>query len=135
MGRVGDAELGHHRLFSYGTLAQVQVQRATFGRELDMRPDAVLGFELPVLQVTDRDVIGLGGRDRHPILRTSDSSQAAVGDMTLTLTDEELAAAEKHEVADYVRVLAPLAPAAGPGSTSSATLPVSCGGQVRPTRT
>jgi len=33
-------------LFSYGTLRQPEVQRATFGREIDGRPDAIVGYDL-----------------------------------------------------------------------------------------
>lgn len=32
------------RLFSYGTLQQENVQRATFGRLLDGTPDALMGY-------------------------------------------------------------------------------------------
>ena len=35
-----------HRLFSYGTLRQRDVQRALFGRELEMQPDALTGYRL-----------------------------------------------------------------------------------------
>jgi hypothetical protein len=34
-------------LFSYGTLRQRDVQLSTFGRLLDGRPDAIVGFDLP----------------------------------------------------------------------------------------
>jgi hypothetical protein len=51
----GPAEL----LFSYGTLRQPEVQRTTFGRELEGRPDAIVGFE-PGLRHHHRSA-----RDRH----------------------------------------------------------------------
>lgn len=81
-------------LFSYGTLRQQEVQLTTFGRELD-------GFELDDVTITDP-------RDRHPILRPSDRSDAEVEGTVVSVTEAELAAADEYEVDDYQRVLAPL---------------------------
>ena len=56
-------------LFSYGTLRQREVQLATFGRELDGYVDAVIGYDLDYVTITDPHVIATSGSDRHPILR------------------------------------------------------------------
>ena len=58
-------------LFSYGTLRLAEVQRSTFGRELDGRPDAIVGYDLDYVTITDPDVVAVSGSDRHPILRPS----------------------------------------------------------------
>ncbi|HEX7826394.1 MAG TPA: gamma-glutamylcyclotransferase, partial [Mycobacterium sp.] len=54
-------------LFSYGTLQQRDVQLTTFGRELDGHPDAIIGFDLDWVTITDPHVIETSGSDRHPI--------------------------------------------------------------------
>jgi hypothetical protein len=38
-------------LFSYETLRQPEVQLATFGRELEGRPDAIVGYDLDYVRV------------------------------------------------------------------------------------
>ncbi len=51
-------------LFSYGTLRQREVQLATFGRELEGYVDAVIGYELHHLTITDPQVIATSGSDQ-----------------------------------------------------------------------
>lgn len=95
-------------LFSYGTLRQPDVQRATFGRELDGRPDAIVGYELDYVTITDPHVIATSGSDRHPILRPSDRVGAAIEGTVFAISEADLAAADEYEVDDYVRVAVPL---------------------------
>jgi gamma-glutamylcyclotransferase (GGCT)/AIG2-like uncharacterized protein YtfP len=95
-------------LFSYGTLRQREVQLTTFGRELSGHPDAIVGFELDHVTITDPHVIATSGSDRHPILRPSDRPDAEVEGTVFSITEVELAAADEYEVDDYRRVLAPL---------------------------
>jgi gamma-glutamylcyclotransferase (GGCT)/AIG2-like uncharacterized protein YtfP len=95
-------------LFSYGTLRQPEVQRATFGHELNGRPDAIVGFELAYVTITDPHVIATSGSDRHPILRPTDRPDAAVEGMVFAISEAELAAADDYEVDDYRRVAVPL---------------------------
>ncbi len=94
-------------LFSYGTLRQREVQLATFGRELDGELDAITGFELDYVTITDPDVVATSGSDRHPILKPA-ASGAAVEGTVFAITEAELAAADEYEVDDYVRVAVPL---------------------------
>jgi gamma-glutamylcyclotransferase (GGCT)/AIG2-like uncharacterized protein YtfP len=95
-------------LFSYGTLRQPEVQRATFGHELNGRPDAIVGFELGYVTITDPHVIATSGSDRHPILRPTDRPDAAVEGMVFAINEADLAAADDYEVDDYRRVAVPL---------------------------
>jgi Gamma-glutamyl cyclotransferase, AIG2-like len=95
-------------LFSYGTLRQPEVQLATFGRELDGYVDAVIGYELHHLTITDPQVIATSGSDRHPILRPSDRPHAHVDGIVFAITDAELVAADAYEVDDYRRISVPL---------------------------
>jgi len=95
-------------LFSYGTLQQHDVQLSTFGRQLDGRPDAIVGFDLHYVTITDPHVIATSGSDRHPILKPSDRPDAAVEGMVFTISNDELAAVDEYEVDDYRRVTVPL---------------------------
>jgi gamma-glutamylcyclotransferase (GGCT)/AIG2-like uncharacterized protein YtfP len=95
-------------LFSYGTLRQREVQLSTFGRELDGRPDAIVGYELDYVTITDPHVITTSGSDRHPILKPTDRGDAAVEGTVFAISEAELAAADKYEVDDYARISVPL---------------------------
>ncbi|MFI7135486.1 M24 family metallopeptidase [Nonomuraea sp. NPDC050153] len=100
--------MSNHLLFSYGTLRLPQVQVARFGRELDGRPDALLGFRLETVTITDPAVIADSGSDEHPMAVRSEDPQDAIDGMVFTLTPEDLAAADAYEVDDYLRVKADL---------------------------
>ncbi len=95
-------------LFSYGTLRQPEVQRATFGHELNGRPDAIVGFELDYVTITDPHVIATSGGDRHPIRRPSDRAGAEIEGTVFAISTADLTAADEYEVDDYVRVAVPL---------------------------
>lgn len=97
-----------HRLFSYGTLRQPEVQFALFGRQVPTIPDLLPGHRIDWLQITDPAVIATSGSDRHPILRRGAPSDCVEG-AYLELTDEDLIAADEYEVDDYTRVNARLA--------------------------
>nr|WP_235483256.1 gamma-glutamylcyclotransferase family protein [Leifsonia sp. Leaf325] len=109
MGGVNSAGGSVEHLFSYGTLRLASVQRGTFGAELPTRDDALPGFRLGVLKITDPHVIALSGSDEHPILERTDDPADSVAGSVLELTPEQLAAADAYEVADYVRAAVTLA--------------------------
>jgi len=91
-----------HRVFSYGTLRQTNVQQALYGRAVSTIPDVLPSWRLDWLDITDPDVIRASGSDRHPILRRGTDDDAVEG-AYLELNDEELKATDRYEVADYVR--------------------------------
>ena len=97
-------------LFSYGTLRQREVQLSTFGRELDGRPDAIVGYELDYVTITDPHVIATSGSDRHPLLvpAAGAGDDGSVPGTVFEITLAELAAADEYEVDDYRRVAVPL---------------------------
>jgi gamma-glutamylcyclotransferase (GGCT)/AIG2-like uncharacterized protein YtfP len=95
-------------LFSYGTLRQRDVQLATFGRELDGHDDAIVGFDLDHVTISDRHVIATSGSDRHPILKPTNRPGAQVEGRVFEITTEELTAADQYEVDDYQRISVPL---------------------------
>ncbi|WP_063581149.1 gamma-glutamylcyclotransferase family protein [Achromobacter ruhlandii] len=91
-------------LFSYGTLQDKAVQRANFGRELNGRADAMLGYVQRWVEITDPEVIKTGGLARHPIVSASDDPRDEVAGMVFEITGQELEAADRYEVSDYKRV-------------------------------
>lgn len=98
-----------NRLFSYGTLQQENVQQATFGRLLEGKPDAIVGFVEQMLEITDPDVLAASGKTHHPIVMPSDNINDHVQGTVFLISDAELAHADDYEVDDYQRVEAKLA--------------------------
>ncbi|MBT2234179.1 gamma-glutamylcyclotransferase family protein [Nonomuraea sp. NEAU-A123] len=96
-------------LFSYGTLRQRDVQLSLFGREITGAPDALPGYRLSTVEITDPRVIAVSGATHHPILRATGDPADVVEGTALHLSTDELAAADDYEVDDYQRALVPLA--------------------------
>lgn len=96
-------------LFSYGTLQQAEVQRATFGRLLVGTADALLGFEEALVRIDDAAVLATSGKTHHPIVRLSGDDASRVPGTVFEVTDEELCRADRYEVAAYRRVAVTLA--------------------------
>ena len=76
---------------------------ASFGRRLKGAPDALPGWKREMVEITDADVFALSGERCHPILVLGQSSDEVEG-MVFEITDEELASADRYEVADYKRI-------------------------------
>lgn len=91
-----------HRVFSYGTLRQENVQRALFGRPVVTVDDTLPGYRIDWLTITDPEVIATSGSDRHPILRPGSATDVVAG-AYLELDEAGLAATDAYEVDDYVR--------------------------------
>lgn len=102
---IGDMPL----LFSYGTLRDPGVQRGNFGRELGGRADALPGYRLGHLEITDPEVVALSGTATHPVASPTGNPADRVEGVVFEITDAELTAADGYEVAAYRRVLCPLA--------------------------
>jgi gamma-glutamylcyclotransferase (GGCT)/AIG2-like uncharacterized protein YtfP len=97
-----------HKVFSYGTLRQENVQIALYGRKVETTDDSLPGWRLDWIQVTDPEVIAASGSDSHPILRRGEQTDSVAG-AYLELSDEELTATDQYEVDDYTRLLVTLA--------------------------
>ena len=96
---------GTFALFSYGTLQQPEVQRATFGRLLEGEPDVLEGYSLGLIAIRDPDVVAISGLTHHLNVVPSDRSQDEVPGVVLQVTEAELAAADEYEgPSDYRRV-------------------------------
>lgn len=95
-------------LFSDGTLQQPNVQLATFGRLLKGRPDALSGFALAPLPITDPRVIVISGAAIHKIARQTGNPADLIPGIVFNITTAELQAADAYEV-DAMRIEVELA--------------------------
>ena len=96
-------------LFSYGTLQLEKVQLESFGRILQGAKDAILGYRLSQVEITDKDVLEKSGQQFHPVAIPSGDRADKVDGVVFEITKEELARADEYEVDDYVRVEVDLA--------------------------
>jgi gamma-glutamylcyclotransferase (GGCT)/AIG2-like uncharacterized protein YtfP len=96
-------------LFSYGTLRDPAVQRANFGHERDGRDDALPGYTIRMLEISDPEVLALSHQTHHPIVVATGDDGDQVPGAVFEVTDEELVAADGYEVDDYHRILVSLA--------------------------
>lgn len=95
-------------LFSYGTLRQPEVQRANYGRLLEGTPDALTGYRLAPLPISDPEVVRISGKAVHSIARRSGDPADRIPGLVFALTPEELAATDRYEVDVYGRIEAEL---------------------------
>ena len=91
-------------LFSYGTLQSEAVQLATFGRKLDGSPDALIGYILVMIEITDHDFIKSSGTAHHRSLQFTSIASDIVEGTALSLTAHELALADSYEPSGYERI-------------------------------
>ena len=91
-------------LFSYGTLQEPAVQRETFGRRLDGRPDTLPGYttaRVPIVDPVQRAAMKRTYYDN--VVPAAEAAQ--VEGTAFEVTEDELADADDYERdADYVRV-------------------------------
>ena len=71
-------------------------------------PDAVGGYELAALRITDPRVIAASGSDTHPLLVPSADPAAQVDGTVFEITAADLEAADDYEADDYARIEVPL---------------------------
>lgn len=91
-------------LFSYGTLQQENVQLASFRRVLEGSDDAMPGYRQTLLEISDPEVIRTSGKRFHPVVAPSADPADSVVGKVFWISAEELAAADRYEVADYKRI-------------------------------
>ena len=93
-------------LFSYGTLRQEAVQLSTFGRLLEGRPDALVGFEQSVLMIEDPEFVAVSGKAAHAIVKFNGRHDSRVDGTVFEVSDGELAEVDRYEPAGYERISA-----------------------------
>jgi gamma-glutamylcyclotransferase (GGCT)/AIG2-like uncharacterized protein YtfP len=91
-------------LFSYGTLQQPEVQRATCGRALEGRPDTLAGYMLAPLAISSAEIVALSGKAVHTIARRTGDPAHRLPGIVFTITQGELEAIDRYEVDAYARV-------------------------------
>ena len=97
-------------IFSYGTLQEDRVQLATFGRLLQGRPDALVGFAPSSVPIADPHLVAASGRTHHANVIFDGKNDSRVNGMVFEITDDELAATDRYEqTAAYTRIAATLA--------------------------
>ena len=84
-------------LFSYGTLQLESVQVSTFGRRLEGKPDAIVGFQEAMMEMKDPEVIALSGKTHHPIAAFSGNPRHRVNGVAFEVTEDELQRADRYE--------------------------------------
>ena len=96
-------------LFSYGTLRQPGVQRATFGRRLEGRPDVLPGFAVSPMTITDPHVVAVSGAAVHTIARATGNPADRVEGIVFWVSPDELASADRYESGPIRRISVRLA--------------------------
>lgn len=91
-------------LFSYGTLRQEGVQRATFGRLLEGRPDALTGYALSPMTITDPKAIAASGSAVHTIARPTGNPEDRIEGLVFRLAPAELESADRYESGPIRRI-------------------------------
>lgn len=92
------------RLFSYGTLQTEAVQLSTFGRKLEGRPDALVGYRQTLIQIKDQEFVISSGAEYHRNLAFTGSASDLVEGTVLSVSREELEQADAYEPHGYERV-------------------------------
>lgn len=105
---MSDQDARDQSLFSYGTLQDEGVQRATFGRRLHGEADALRGYRRGLLKIEDAQVVATSGAAYHPIVEYSGDPADTVPGTVFAISAAELRQADAYEVDDYERVEAPL---------------------------
>ena len=92
-------------LFSYGTLQKPGVQRATFGRDVQGRKDALPGYRLAYVPIADPALQAASGLSHNANAVPSPYPDDSVEGMVLEITQQELLAADGYEApAEYRRI-------------------------------
>ena len=97
------------RLFTYGTLRDPAVQLRLFGRLIPGTPDAIPGFRMANVTITDAAVIAASGTAVHRVVDETGDPADRVDGVVLALSPAELEIADAYETADYRRVVVTLA--------------------------
>jgi hypothetical protein len=91
-------------LFSYGTLQLPEVQRATYGRLLEGRPDVMIGYRLAPLTITNDEVVALSGEPVHMIACATGDPADRIDGVVYWITPAELEATDDYEGDAYARI-------------------------------
>ena len=91
-------------LFTYGTLQLEEVQLSTFGRKLEGKPDALVGYRLVMLKILDEDFVAKSGTADHRNLQFTGNASDLVEGIVFEVTTKELEQSDAYEPEGYERV-------------------------------
>jgi hypothetical protein len=95
-------------LFTYGTLQLKSVQLSTFGRKLQGKPDALVGYRLVMIKILDQNFVAKSGTADHRNLQFTGNASDLVEGIVFAVTMEELEQSDAYEPEGYERVLVQL---------------------------
>ncbi len=95
-------------LFAYGTLQTEAVQVSLFGRSLNGRADALVGYSLRMIQIKDEDFVVSSGTADHRNLEFTGDPDDFVEGTVFAITQSELEQADAYEPDGYKRVMVQL---------------------------
>ena len=95
-------------LFSYGTLRTESVQLDTFGRRLEGKPDALVGYILKMIRIEDQNFVALSGTADHRNLQYTGITSDSIEGTVFSVTKKEVEQADAYEPEGYKRVLVEL---------------------------
>jgi len=101
---MSSKEQATENLFAYGTLQLEKVQLETFGRRLDGEPDALHGYKLVMVTITDEDFVIESGTANHRSLQFTGNSTDVIEGFVFKVTGNELEQADSYEPEGYERV-------------------------------
>ena len=93
----------NENLFSYGTLQIEKVQLELFGRRLQGTGDAVRGYNISTIEISDEAVLSKSEQRVHLIAVPSNDKNNLINGTVFEITDEELRLADSYETEDYRR--------------------------------
>lgn len=91
-------------LFTYGTLQLEEVQLSTFGRKLEGKSDALVGYRLVMIKILDQDFVAKSGTADHRNLQFTGNASDLVEGIVFEVTMEELEHSDAYEPEGYERV-------------------------------
>src|SRR6185369_16122681 len=92
------------KLFAYGTLQLEKVQLETVGRRLGGEPDALHGYNLVMVTITNEDFVIESGTAKHRSLQFTGNSTDVIEGFVFKVTGNELEQADSYEPQGYERV-------------------------------
>jgi hypothetical protein len=84
-------------------MQQEDVQLSTFGRKLSGEKDALPKFEPSLVRIEDPRVVARLGRTHHDNVTFNGNSKSRVTGTVFEVSDEELASADRFELAFFYR--------------------------------
>ena len=95
-------------LFAYGTLQTEAVQLSLFGRRLEGKEDALVGYRLMIIRIQDQEFVAASGSGDHRNLQLTGNPSDLVSGTAFAVTRSELERADTYEPDGYSRTLVQL---------------------------